>query len=320
MSRRRNPTIALSLVALVILGLSGLSGCSTSIPAPPSDGMAKTTSAPNGGGASLLSDEAAAAITVDADLVYREVGGEEVRLDVCRGPGGDAPRAALMLIHGGAWHAGDKDTPQWQEICRWLADAGYVVVNLNYRLAPEHVFPAAIEDVQAAVQWTRDNAETYGIDPDRIGALGGSAGGNLAQLLGTSGDGPTTAGARVTSVISLSGLAELTEAGLRIGEPDADQIQRVLDYLGCPAITECPQAEAASPITHVDPSDPPFLLAHSEDENLPVEQAQVMADALTEAGASPEVRIRPGTAHATRLLAHRIVRDGVLDFLDRTLG
>lgn len=201
-----------------------------------------------------------------------------------------------------------------------MADAGNVVVNLNYRLAPEHVFPAAIEDVQAAVQWTRDNAETYGIDPDRIGALGGSAGGNLAQLLGTSGNGPTTAGARVTSVISLSGLAELTEAGLRIGEPDADQIQRVLDYLGCPAITECPQAEAASPITHVDPSDPPFLLAHSEDENLPVEQAQVMADALTEAGASPEVRIRPGTAHATRLLAHRIVRDGVLDFLDRTLG
>lgn len=275
---------------------------------------------PGAAGDPLLTDEEAAAITVDRDIVYREVDGTEVTLDVCTAPDPEGLRAAVVLIHGGAFTAGDKDRRPWPLICRWLADAGYVAVNINYRLAPEHEFPAAIEDVQAAVRWTRANAGTYGIDPARVGALGGSAGANLAQLLATSGEGATTEGSRVASVISLSGASELTAAGLQLGEPRAEAIERVLDYLGCTEIENCPAAASASPISHIDPTDPPFLLAHAREDRLPVEQTERMAEALSDAGLDPEVLIRPGRAHASLLLFGRAVQDEVLDFLDRTLG
>lgn len=335
MSRRRNLIKAGSLCAL---GLLLVSGCTAALADP---GHSRGHGAGGGTGdrsedgrpahqrgGPLLSAEEAAAITVDADIVYRVVDGEQITLDICRADdAGDAEaddsgrtRAAVMLIHGGGFRAGDKDGRQWQEICRWIADAGYVAVNLNYRLAPEYPYPAAFEDVQEGVEWTRAHAGTYGIDPDRIGALGGSAGANLAQLLGSVGDGETTTGSRVGSVVSLSGPSDLTERALELGEPDDRQIQTVLDYLDCSQITDCPAAEAASPITHVDPSDPPFLILHSERERMPVEQAQALADALTDAGATPEVRIRPGYAHATGLLADRSVQSVVLDFLERTLS
>ncbi len=334
MSRRRNLIKAGSLCAL---GLLLVSGCTAALADP---GNLRGHGAGGGSGersgdgrpahqrgGPLLSAEEAAAITVDADIVYRVVDGEQITLDICRADAAEADsadagstRAAVILIHGGGFRAGDKDGRQWQEICRWIADAGYVAVNLNYRLAPVHPYPAAFEDVQEGVEWTRAHAGTYGIDPDRIGALGGSAGANLAQLLGSVGEGETTTGSRVASVVSLSGPSDLTQRALELGEPDDRQIQTVLDYLDCSQITDCPAAEAASPITHVDPSDPPFLILHSERERMPVEQAQALADALTDAGATPEVRVRPGYAHATSLLADRSVQSAVLDFLERTLS
>lgn len=336
MSRRRVLITALSAT----IGLAAISGCAGSGAADigkvaADEGMA---AAPEVGAdeegtmdpavleaieTDLLGPGGAARIDVDSDIVYREVDGELVLLDVCRSSedqGEPDPRPAVMLIHGGGFHAGDKDRPQWQLICRWLADAGYVAVNLNYRLAPEYPFPAAIEDVQAAVEWARANAAAYGIDPERIGALGGSAGANLAQLLGTSGTGSTTEGSRVAAVVSLSGAADLTERALDLGEPLERQIRAVQSYLGCSDLTDCPASTDASPITHVDATDPPFLLAQSDRESLPVEQTEVMADALAEVGATPQVLIEPGTAHATRLLHDRPVRELVLDFLDQTLG
>ncbi len=320
MSRRRTLITAMSLL---VFGLAGLTGCSSWLGTPasadpgPSGG---STNSPRHGGVPLLTDEEAAAIPVDTDITYREVDGETLKLDVCHPPDGDGPFAAALLIHGGGFAAGDKDGRPWQAICRWLANAGYVGINLNYRLAPEHPFPAAIEDVQAAVEWTREHADDFAVDADRIGVLGGSAGANLAQLLGASGAGSTTTGSRVSSVVSLSGPADLTEAALDLGTPDERQISTVLDYLGCTDLNACPQAADASPITHVDATDPPFLLLHSRDERIPVEQAQAMADALSAAGATPDLQIQPGHAHAVRLLSDHSVQDSVLDFLDWTLG
>lgn len=325
MSRRTRRRSALTLVILG-LTLSGLAGCSDWPAVEGNATIALRTSSspprpsPPATSAPVPSQTEPGTISVETDIVYREVDGQQVMLDVCQLPGADSPRAAVLLVHGGAFAAGDKSTARWQEICRWLAESGYVAVNLNYRLAPEHRFPAAIEDLQAAVQWTRANSQTYGIDPARIGVIGGSAGANLAQLLGTSGDGSVAQGSRVASVVSLSGAADFTERALTLGEPQSIQIQRVLDYLGCAELVGCPTGAAASPITQVDPTDPPFLLAQSENESLPVEQTEVMAEALTAAGASPEVLIRPGRAHATRLLDDPPVADAVLAFLARTLG
>lgn len=319
MSRRRTLITAMSLL---VLGLAGLTGCSwlgTPASADPGPGGGSTGSSRHGG-VPLLTDEEAAAIPVDTDITYREVDGEALKLDVCHPPDGDGPYAAVLLIHGGGFAAGDKDGRPWQAICRWLANAGYVGINLNYRLAPDHPFPAAIEDVQAAVEWTREHADDYAVDPERVGVLGGSAGANLAQLLGASGAGSTTEGSRVSAVVSLSGPSDLTEAALDLGNPDERQISTVLAYLGCSDIADCAAAADASPITHVDASDPPFLLLHSRNERIPVQQAQAMADVLTEVGAHPELMIEPGHAHAVRLLSDHSVQDAVLAFLDRTLG
>lgn len=320
MSRRRSLVAALSLL---LLGTAALSGCGGGGGNGGTPGGEDEDLSGGGGAASrfsLLSDEDRAAITVESDIVYREVEGEDVELDVCRVEDAGEAQAAVLLVHGGAFNSGDKADPEWNEMCQWLANAGYVAISINYRLAPQYEFPAALEDIQAAVEWTRERADSYGVDPERIGVVGGSAGGTIAELLGTSGEGSTTEGNRVAAVVSLSGAADLTENALQLGNPAQSQIRNVLEFLGCRKIENCPISVEASPVTHVDASDPPFFLVHADGDRVPVQQTEVLAEALEEVGASPEVLIRPGQAHASRLLIDVEVQDAILGFLSRTLA
>lgn len=97
-------------------------------------------------------------------------------------PGGTTPKAGLLFIHGGGWSTGSIETAH--EHCGNLAaDAGVVVVSVGYRLAPEHPYPAGLDDCYAALQWTAANAPKLGIDPRRLAVGGGSAGGNLAAAI-----------------------------------------------------------------------------------------------------------------------------------------
>ena len=110
------------------------------------------------------------------------------------GPGGDlpvrifvpttepGPRPALVYYHGGGWVVGDLDTHD--TTCRWVADAsGATVVSVDYRLAPEHPFPAAVDDALAAVRWVADHGAEIDVDPARLAVGGDSAGGNLAAVV-----------------------------------------------------------------------------------------------------------------------------------------
>jgi acetyl esterase/lipase len=111
----------------------------------------------------------------------------------------------LLLIHGGAWVKGSRQKRATTAV--QLADAGIAAFPLDYRLAPDHPFPAALEDVQAAVALIRAYAARFQIDPEKLGALGSSAGGHLAALLATSGTGSNLSGLGIRIAVSWSGPA-----------------------------------------------------------------------------------------------------------------
>ena len=134
--------------------------------------------------------------------------------------GGTSP--ALVYVHGGGFTGGDKAKGSGLAEIPALAARGYVVASANYRLAPEHLFPAPIEDVKCAVRYLRANAETLGVDPSRIGIWGGSAGGNLALLAGLTDDGDFAAGEHleqssgVAAVVDMFGPTDLTASDFSV--------------------------------------------------------------------------------------------------------
>ncbi|WP_309713427.1 alpha/beta hydrolase [Pseudolysinimonas sp.] len=258
-------------------------------------------------------------VTVIPDLEYGAVDGVPLLLDACLPPDRDASDAAvpgILIIHGGSWREGAKDSVGWRAVCTWLAAAGYPAFSVDYRLAPEWVFPAGFRDVEAAVTWLKadEQAERFDIDPELIGVFGGSAGGNLAALLGTSGSGDLGVGSRVAAVADLSAPIDLTGVDLT-----DDFAPLLLEYLGCTTFADCPSAEPASPSTHIDESDPPFFIAHSTTEKIPLAQSERFVEDLRAAGIDVEFLVADGTLHSIALLDDDL-KSRILAFFDRTLG
>ncbi|MDQ1562298.1 MAG: hypothetical protein QOE85_1639 [Actinomycetota bacterium] len=243
-------------------------------------------------------------IPVVPNVEYSRVGGQALRVDVClpvaRKGTVIAPRPAILTIHGGSWALGDKSNIDWRSVCQWLASSGYVAASVDYRLAPAHVYPAAITDVEHAIEWLRAPAQTkrFEIDPTLIGVFGGSAGGNLAALLGTTGTGPLDTGHRVAAVAELSGPTNLTVSG-----PErSDFIPAVERYLGCKSLTACPDAGPASPIDHVDSTDPPFFIGNSTDELIPLDQSSAFVAKLRSVGVDVTFVTVKGQLHSISML------------------
>ncbi len=126
-------------------------------------------------------------ITVTENIAYRTDVGESTVLDLAQplfGPQHDRP--AILIIHGGGWSAGSKNDMVYRTLMIDYAMKGYVVANMNYRLTQEAPLPACILDVRCAVRWMKAHAKELGIDPNRIGTYGHSAGGHLSLMLGVS--------------------------------------------------------------------------------------------------------------------------------------
>lgn len=167
-----------------------------------------------------------------------------------------------------------------------MVSRGYLAVSINYRLAPQYKFPAQIEDAKYAIRFLRANASLFGINPDRIGVWGGSAGGHLVALLGTtdasagmegSGGYPNQS-SRVRAVVDMFGptdIAVLFRAG---GGSVLEQVFGTSD----------PNSQAvklASPVTYVSPDDPPCLILHGDKDNVvPLAQSQILYSRLQAAG------------------------------------
>lgn len=195
------------------------------------------------------------------DITYTDVP-RRLLLDLYT-PAGTPPFPVVVWLHGGSWSSGSKALEPFHPVLD-LRARGYAVASVQYRLSGEATFPAQIFDVKAAARWLRGNAAVYGLDPARVGVWGASAGGHLAALLGTSGgiaaledpaQGHAGQSSRVQVVIDWFGPTDFALAPAGRG-PDAPEVR----LLGCAPI-DCPdKARLASPLSFVDPSDPPFLI------------------------------------------------------------
>jgi acetyl esterase/lipase len=223
-------------------------------------------------------------IEVQADVEYGKAGDRSLKLDVIKPKAeSDKARPCIVWIHGGGWQNGNK-TSGTQRLAALVASGDYVGVSVGYRLTDETAWPGQIHDCKAAIRWVRANAKTLGINPDKIGVWGSSAGGHLVSMLGTSGDvkelegknGSPDVSSRVTCVVDFCGPSDFLALGVdnpRLNDPAGP----VYKLLGGPLKEKQDAAKEASPITHVTADDPPFLIVHgTEDRTVAIRQAELL--------------------------------------------
>ncbi len=240
---------------------------------------------------------------------YAEVDGETLLLDAIAGPTPpEGTRPGIIIVHGGGWRHGDLG--DYRPIARSLAARGWATFTIEYRLDEDPAHPAEVEDVERSIAWVRDHAADYDVDPDQIGLLGSSSGGNLAVLAADADH--DVEGGPVAVVASLSGLYDLPGILDQPGVAE-DVEEKIEDYMGC-GVDECRELwEDASPITHVDPSDPPMFLAGATDEDIPEQQAVEMGQVLDEAGVPNQVEVLDLQGHGRALDAE--VSDNMVAFM-----
>jgi acetyl esterase/lipase len=231
-------------------------------------------------------------IEVQTDIEYGKAGERSLKLDVIKPTAASVqPRPCVVWIHGGGWQNGNKSSGV-QRLAALVATGDYVGVSVGYRLTDEASWPGQIHDCKAAIRWIRANAKTLGINPDKIGVWGSSAGGHLVSMLGTSGDVKELEGAngtpgvssRVACVVDFCGPSDF----LAIGKDNPklkDPTGPVYKLLGGPVSEKEEAAKSASPVTHVTADDPPFLIVHgTDDRTVAIRQAEILHEAQKKAG------------------------------------
>ena len=230
-------------------------------------------------------------------------GGEQLLLDVYHPPPGPTLRPAVILIHGGGFVTGSRLDASVVEPARRLAEAGFVVFSIDYRLHNQadkrNAWPAPLDDVQRAVRWVRANADPYTVNPDRVGAYGVSAGGGLAAHLGVretrDNSDPELAGysSRVACVVDLAGPTDGT-----IPTSNSSDLEFAASFLGG-TFSDIPDVyRDASPLTHIDEETAPFLVAHgAQDTVVPVEHARRLVATLRKAGIDVDYVEFPDAGH-----------------------
>lgn len=222
---------------------------------------------------------------------------------------------AVVIIHGGGWSGGQKRAAREINIGTTLALNGYVGMSIDYVLAnkdhPGPTWPQNLHDCKTAVRWLRANAARLHVDPDRIGVIGGSAGGHLAAMVGLT-DGefnpPGEGSTRVQCAVDLYGPVLWFEqqdiAMFRKSRAEAPGLYRQAD-----------------PRTHIDPSDPPLLILHgTADKTVPVADSEALAAALKAGGVEHHLEIIPDAPHSFHLQPkQRDLRPLVLGFFDKHL-
>lgn len=233
---------------------------------------------PNPDPSETLPDNAVPNVTPAATYNYGPL--DEHKLDAYRPANWKVTdkRPVMVYIHGGGWASGSRDS--LLDVARAQLNYGWVMLSIDYRLAPANPYPAAVQDLDRAIRWVRSKAKTLGVDPNQLVTLGHSAGSNLALLQAAA---PTNTYADPTLSSTLKSVSSRPQAVVDLAGPTDlfnfniwDKSNSVLnDWLGCPKSAPDPNASmncsaaklrAASPITYVSADDPPLYLAHGDND------------------------------------------------------
>jgi acetyl esterase/lipase len=254
-----------------------------------------------------------AQVRIERDVVYGMYSGLALLMNVHHP---DRPNGfGILCVAGSGWNApleedvpGLKDSPIVGDWSKTLTASGFTLFSINHRASPRFEYPAAVEDTQRAVRFIRANAKRFGINPDRIGAMGASSGAYLVSMVGVLDgagapddlDPVNRLSSKVQSVVALFGLFDLK----RVHTAEGGAV--VALFLGLRPLgrstpsssLESKRYAAASPITYVTSDDPPFLLFHGDaDETVPFKQSQLMEAALKKAGVPVTFVAVPGGRH-----------------------
>jgi arylsulfatase A len=199
-------------------------------------------------------------------LTYAKYGDRELQLDLFKLKEQTEPRPAIIWIHGGGWSKGTRKNGG--KMARYIAEHNYVTVSISYRLSGEAPFPVQIQDCKAAVRWLRANAKQYGIDPDRIGAIGHSAGGHLAALLATSNDVPELEGeggnpsfsSTIQAAVPMGAQSDMETERIRSMTAQPPPKAAIWhEFLGGSLDDNEAMYQLASPRRYLDANDPPMM-------------------------------------------------------------
>jgi acetyl esterase/lipase len=272
------------------------------------------------------------------DIAYARLSPTQ-KLDIYLPDKHKGPYPVIMAFHGGAFMGCDKADLQVLPMLEGLK-RGYAVVSINYRMSGEAKFPALVQDAKAALRWIRANAKQYNLNPVKIAAWGGSAGGYLSTMLGTSAGipeledlslGNSDQPCHIQAVVAWYGPTNFLKMDKQLAESG---MEPPLGFRHCEAnspeslllgqiITEIPEkVKAANPETYIRPDAPPFLLQHGvKDATVPVRQSIEFAEKLIQVIGEDRVTLEliEGAEHADVKFESPENVAKVLDFLDKHL-
>lgn len=257
-----------------------------------------------------INGQSVSGINIQKNIVYGTVEGVDLKLDIGK-PEGQGPFPVILFFHGGGWQQGDKS-----HMHRWIqkfVSLGYVGVSVGYRFAPAYKWPAQVHDAKQAVRYLRTHAAELNIDPDRIGAMGESAGAYLALMLGMTSPGDSLEGplstkvsSSVQAVVSYFSATDFTIKGLALTPAlEADMLKyynkslkEVRDEFTGATGPDDPILKKISVVTYVDQGDPPVLMFHGDSDPFSsLEHPRRLQAALEKAKVPHQLVIVKGGGH-----------------------
>lgn len=259
-------------------------------------------------------------VTFTRDVAFSNPDNQHLQVNIAQ-PKGDGPFPAIVCIHGGGFRGGKREG--YDKLCVTLAQRGYVAITVTYRLAPAYPFPAAVLDCKTAVRWLRANAAKYHVDPKRIGATGGSAGGHLVQFLGNTSDVPDfekgehlDQSSAINCVVNYYGPSDLSRSyGASV---DAAEVLPL--FFGGDLSTKRREHIVGSPLYWATPKAAPTLIVHgTKDDHVAFEQATWMVDRLKSCMVEVELLTMEGAGHGFKGPDADKAEAAMLAFFDKHL-